>query len=652
VSPQDWLGEILSASKREKSFRKEAFRVVGLYEAQKTETSPFPILFSNTQTLAPALYNAPPRPVVKPRSVKPDPIASAGARLVASVLEYLVDDGLGGSPAFDDLLQSAVLEALVPGRGLTRFKYEAKIAGKDGEESLEGEEICGEEVPWDRFFHGYAKKWDDVPWIAFLHYMDKEELEEHFPETYLRVTFSETEKETGEEVREQEERSAGEVAPVYEIWDKSSLTVTFLSPNLPDEFLKPPVPDPFGVSGFFPCPRPLCFFPKISTLVPVPLFRFYEGQAKELNAITNRIDNLIRAMKIRGFYDTTVEGMEKLLESPDNTLIPASNVAAMAAQGSSLDKAIWFFPIEKLVSVLQQLYVQRNQVKQVIYEITGIADIMRGSSAASETLGAQEIKNQWGTLRLKRMQKEVARYARDCLRIMTELSLTKLSADRLQEMAGTSYPKEAEQQQAQALAQQLSQLGQQPPEELGKLLSQPSIEAILRPISSSSLQHVRVSIETNSTVDAEATEDKANISELLNALAQFLNGVQPLVDTGALPFDAAKGMMLAIIKRFRFGPELEEELSKMTSPPPKEDPNAAKTQADQKAAEMDLQMKQAVIQMEQQKMQMELEFAKQEHGFRMQAAQQKMAMDMRQFQMKQEQAVIAGSLKSGGSTGQ
>jgi hypothetical protein len=56
-------------------------------------------------------------------------------------------------------------------------------------------------------------------------------------------------------------------------------------------------------------------------------------------------------------------------------------------------------PVNELATTAQSLYQQREQCKNVIYEITGIADIMRGATMASETATAQTIKNQWGTLR-------------------------------------------------------------------------------------------------------------------------------------------------------------------------------------------------------------------------------------------------------------
>jgi hypothetical protein len=239
--------------------------------------------------------------------------------------------------------------------------------------------------------------------------------------------------------------------------------------------------------------------------------------------------------------------------------------------------------------------LNRTQIKTVIYEITGIADIMRGSSQASETLGAQQIKNQWGTLRLKKTQKEVMRYCRDCLRIMTEIAVTKLSPDTMKSMTGLPYPMQSQKQQMQmtlqqmtqqyqAMAQQAQMTGQQPPPppqvppEVQQALQMPAWEELLSILQDDTQRSYRIDIETNSTVDAEATEDKQDISELLNAMSQFLNGVGPMVQDGTMPFSVAQGILLAIVRRYRFGPELEDQLKEMKAPPPPVDPKAAEQQ--------------------------------------------------------------------------
>ena len=650
-----WMKEIDAARKREKTYRSDASAIVELYEGDKKEQYQFNILYSNTETMAPALYNTVPTPVVERRFKDEDPLGKMACQVMQRSLKYLLDDGMAEYATFDELMKSAVLEALVPGRGVTRFKYDAQIKTaarvpdetdpSTSYESVSGEIVCGEEVPWNRFLHGFAKKWKDVPWVGFEHFMTRHELIDHFgAKLGNAIPLNDAEAEDDDKKTDAAAKDV-QVAHVYEIWDKKTKKVYFLCPQYRDSTLKD-VDDPLGLSGFFPCPRPLAFVQKINTLTPVTLYRFYEEQAKELNAVTVRINKLIRALKVRGFYDATIEGLDKVLEAADNVLLPAENVAALQ-QGQSLEKAIWLFPLDKLITVLQQLYLQRNQVKQTIYEITGIADIMRGSTSASETLGAQEIKNQWGTLRLKKSQKEVARYSRDCLRIMGEIAMTKLSVPTLKAMTGLPYPTGAEKQQAQQVAAQAQALGQEVPPQLAQAASAPSFDEVLGMLRDDTSRSYRIDIETNSTVDAEATEDKQNIGELLNALAQFLNGVQPLVDAGSLPFEAAQGMMLAIVRRFRFGPELEDQLKLMKPPAEKPDPAAQKAQADMQMQQLDMQVKQqdmagkqAEQQQKMQLAQMEMAYAAEEHRLKMEELRLKGIQSASAHQQKMEQITL------------
>lgn len=662
-----WLAELDDALKREKDWRKEAKATVRLYEGKKRQDNQFNILFSNTETLSPALYNNTPRPVVERRFKDADPTGKMVCRIGQRALEFLIDPANCDYTPFDDLMEMAVLEALVPGRGVTRFKYEAILEKVEVAEAVEGveaveaservsyETVCGEPIPWDRFRHGYAKNWQNVPWIAFEHLMTREECLSNFggvgAQLPLTINGSTSSSDSDDSDIEKVEDAEGvKLAQIFEIWDKDTKTVYFICPGYKTGIVKE-VEDPLNLSGFFPMPRPLTLFASLSSLIPVTLYSTYEEQAKELNRITVRINKIVSALKVRGFYDGTIQGLERLLESADNTLLPAENVAAMQ-QGQTLEKSIWFMPIERLINVLQQLYVQREQIKQVIYEITGISDILRGSSVASETATAQNIKNQWGTLRLKKQQKRVSRYVRDCLRLMGELAMTKLSPETLAKMTALNFPSAEEKQLAQQTqAQQASAvLPGQPPAPpdpgLQAVLSLPSWEELQAIMSDDILRNYKIDIETNSTVDAEATEDKANMGEFLNALAQFLNGVAPMVEQGILPFDAAKSIMLAVTRRYRFGPEVEDELAKMTAPQPqgaKPDPaaeaNAAKAKAEVAAMQQEQQMVQQRNAMELQNAQEEATLARQTAQIDAQLHQAEVQSKMAELQRSSELAI-------------
>jgi hypothetical protein len=112
------------------------------------------------------------------------------------------------------------------------------------------------------------------------------------------------------------------------------------------------------------------------------------------------------------------------------------------------------------------------------------------------------------------------------------------------------------------------------------MLQAPSWEDIEAILQNDVSLHYKTDIETNSTIDAEAAQDKQDISELLNAVSQFLNGVAPLVEQGILPVEVAKSMLLVVSRRFNFGSQLEDALNAMKAPEPKTDPAAdAKAQA-------------------------------------------------------------------------
>ena len=52
---QYWLDEIKSARKREEDFRKDGKLLLEIYEGKKKDEIPFNILYSNTETLLPAV---------------------------------------------------------------------------------------------------------------------------------------------------------------------------------------------------------------------------------------------------------------------------------------------------------------------------------------------------------------------------------------------------------------------------------------------------------------------------------------------------------------------------------------------------------------------------------------------------------------------
>jgi len=663
---QYWLDEIKHAKQREKTYRKVGEEVYKIYEADNDDLVPFNILYSNTETLRPALFSAQPRPVVMRRFKDDDPIGKLAADAGKRMLEFLLDTNREGYETVNEAVGAGVMDALLPGRGVVALKYDADFTAlaeprppdDDATETVTEEvveyatkeTVCPQSIVWDRVSFGYAKKWHDTPWMAYDFFMTKEEVAAKFDTkgktistelTYLSAQKSSSG--DGDKPDKDDDTEGGrKTALVHQIWDKAGgKKVVYVAPSYPKDVLKEE-DDPLGLTGFFNTPRPLIFVEKSHSQIPTAPYKMYKNQAQELNRLTRRIAKAIEAVKVRGAYDGSMgDLLAKILEGDDNTLIPAETASSLASE-KGFQNAIWMLPIEQVVAVVVQLYQARESCKQVIYEITGISDILRGQTQASETATAQQIKNQWGTLRLKRMQGEVARYIRDMLRMMLELAATKFSVETWAEITGLPFITQAQQQQLQMQAQALLEMGQgQTPQmqQLQQQMAQPVWEQILEVLRNDAARTYRIDIETNSTVEPEAAEDQKHLNELLGMLGQLLNGLGPLVAKGVMPFQAVQGFLLFVVRRFRMGSEIEDYIKAMQPPKPDDDGKGAEQQL--KAAQQQIQMQQQQAEVEIQFKQKQAEMALQEKAMQEEfaAKQREMALQMREMelQMKEQQ---------------
>jgi len=651
-SVEKWLQQIADALRREKNWRGDAVEALEIYNGERKAQTPFNILYSNVETLLPALYSAQPRPRVERRYKDENPLGKAAAVVGQRALEFEVDTNSTEYETFDGAMQDAVIDALVPSRALTRVRYDAKVVGAAGARVKSDEWVCFESVKFNRYCFGFARKWCDVPWVAFLHDMTQDEAEELFGAKAAKLQYTAPAKHDTNDKGEKEPVEEGDkteedikTARVWEIWDKrGGKKVRFVGETCKDGELKVD-DDPLELTGFFPCEEPLRFVYKSNNLLPTTLYSYYQNQAQELSTLTQRIKNVTAALKVRGVYDSTLGELKEVLDDDDqdNKLIPSDDTAKLMDR--SIEDSLWLVPIDKLVTVLAQLIVARNQCKQTIYEITGIADILRGSSQASETARAQEIKTQWGTLRLKRMQREVQQYARGLLRIALEIIAKKFSPQTLVRMTGLMFPTMEQKQQAQRIAQLTQMQGQQLPPEMQQQLMLPSWEEILGVLRDDMQRQYKIDIETNSTIDVEATEDKKDLAEVMNAMSQFLNGVAPLVQTGAMSIEAAKAMLLTIVRRYRFGADVEDQIKAMQAPQQQDDGKKALAEVQLKQAqadfehdkqlkEMDMVMKKEDHQLQLATLRGKAQFASIMSRIKLNEAQQKAALQERQMALQ------------------
>jgi hypothetical protein len=563
-----WLAELSIAERTEKDWREESKKLWDMYEGGRKKAHAFNIFWSNTETLLPAIYNSTPQPDVRRRFRDEDPVGKAVSLVIERTLSAQTD-----AYDFDDQAEAFALDMLVTGRGVIRIKYEPKFAPvpqqpmeaaegapddvQEPAERLTSEEVRCEAVQWDDFRHGPGKRWEEVPWIAYRHDFTQEMAAEKFgPEIAQALTYSEG-KDHAAISDDRTTREIFKTVEVWEIWDRDQRRVLFVAPSYAAGPLQE-VPDPLSLVDFYPSPRPAYAIKDTRTLLPVPLYRMYEEQAKELDKVSARINKIVDALKVRGAYSANLGEIANILGAGDNEMIPVANISEIASVGG-LDKAIWTLPIEKLAQVLQHLYAARDQIKQSIYEITGLSDIIRGSTDANETAAAQQLKSKWGSMRLQRLQREIARTIRDVFRLQAEVIAERFRPETLAAATNLQFPTQQAQQQAQAIAQQAQMAGQQPPPEVVEALSKPTWEQLLQVMRSDALRQYRVDVESDSTVAETIERDMEGMNEVITAVGTIMAGVPQ-----GLPIDVAKSISLAVVRRARMGHAVEDSIEAMT----------------------------------------------------------------------------------------
>lgn len=642
VSAGKWLDRINQADKAEKAWRITAGKIITKYRSDdgvdvqgNRRQESFNILWSNVETLSPALYNRTPKPDIRRRFADADPVAKSVSELLTRASEYTFE-----AEDFDRCMQYVVHDALLVGRGVARVRYDPVFVAHqddgddDGDEPTESapddlaaERVCFEHVQWDDFRCEPCRNWKDVTWVAFRLFLTKQELVDRFGEAGESVPCDHTSRESvtgtpnSPNNSDRDEENRGKV---WEIWDRTTRRVTFLAPEVDGGDGKGMIlseeDDPLSLTGFFPVPQPLYTTEDPSSLIPVPDYEIYSVLAGDLDRTTKRIIHLTKAIKVAGIYDASLPELQNLYGDGDARLKPSQNVMALIERGG-LEKAIWFAPIEPIIIALRDLYQHREVIKQAIYEITGVSDIMRGQTMASETATAQQIKGQWGSLRLQRRQRDVQRFARDMLRLSVEVMAERFSPDTLTMMTGLQYPTNDQ----RMLAQQVQAQGGQLPPEMAEILSRPTWDDLLQVMRNDLILSYRIDIETDSTIAPDAAAEQQAMAELMAGVSNFVATIGPAVASGYLPMDVAKSLLLMAVRRFKAGPAIEGEIEKIQQPPQQPQPQDNTLQVEQMRAQTELQRQQADIQGQMQIKSAELDHAKEIEAIKAAVKQQEIA---------------------------
>ncbi|MER8628514.1 hypothetical protein NKH55_01890 [Mesorhizobium opportunistum] len=684
-----WLNRVEAAGKLEKQWMDDAEKAVKAFTGETASnehttsttlgtTYDFNILYANVETIVPAVINSPPAPDVRRRFADEDPAGKDVAEIIERSIKVQVDDS-----KLQVELEGEAQDAFLAGRGVVRLRFKSDIVkdatdeiaaddasadigapDADGEpesgedysapsggppaagqpERLANERIEFEAVSWRDFRHGPAKRWGDCPWMSFRFVVSRENEDSAFDSAMI-----------GMQTSDQEKKARGESdndLTGWEIWCKTSRKVYFIDDT--GVILKT-VDDPLGLTNFFPIATPVQPVELTGRLMPVNPFSIYSKLADELDLTTKRINIITNHMKVKGWYSGDAGDIANMLAADDTEFVPIGNADIWAANGG-LAGAVAFWPVEKFILVLRELYNAREQTKQAIYEITGISDIVRGASKADETLGAQQIKTQWGSLRIQKMQRMMERGARDLFVMMSEIIPAKFSHETLQQMTGVQIiptqqdltpiqppppppqgaqlpPDTMQQYQQASQAAQVAEKARQ-----AKLAQMQAVQQLLTQKLSSMY---RIDVESDSTVKADLSRQKAEAAEFLQGAGAYWAAVGPMVQSGELPKEVAVEIFAANSRLFNLGKSVEDVLEKMVTDAkakaaqpetPKPSPEQQKAEAEAKTREADAAAKAAELQSKQEASAQDMQFAREQHD---------MTMKEKQFDLRSKQIAAA-----------
>ena len=612
----------------------------------------FSMFWANCEVLKPSIYAKPPVPVVVPKFKDRRPVYQQASEMAERCAVVAFD--LAG---INDLMMLIRDDLSMASRGVAWCRYES---GKK-RSNYDHEKVCIDFKNRRDFLHSISRTWEEVTWVAAASYLTRTEARERF-QKYSGDEYQDADYKVDKDSQEVGGADARERAKIWEIWSKTDRRVVWVAEgceNILDED-----DAHLDLRRFYPCPKPAYGTVQRGSLIPVPDVLQYKDQLDEINLLTSRIHALSDALEVKGFYPAGGGELADAIQTaikiktPGEVLVPIKNWATF---GGTKDILIWM-PIDMIAQTITQLVALRKEIISDIYQIMGLSDIMRGATDPNETLGAQQLKTQYGSTRIRDKQQEMVRIARDLVEITLEIITEKFSPVTMIEMSQTQLPTKemkkqalgALQQQAQQLMQQMQAQGQQqppPPAEPGqppqqdpnaalqqqmqdlqakiqKVTQTPTTDQIFEFLKDDRAKSFVLDIETDSTILQDENAEKQRRTEFVQMLGGLLPQLAQMIAADPSTAEFCGEVLKFSTAPYRAGRSLDgaidsliEQMKTKGQQPRGDDPQTAqgkiqiqieqmKVQAQQKTDAAKLQLQQQELQMKDQHKQMELQNAK------------------------------------------
>lgn len=401
---------------------------------------------STTQILGDMLFGRTPQASVSRKFADSD---DDEARVASEMLERVLNcDIQRADDTFAEATKSAMVDWLNTGLGVQWHRYEpgeeevipgepAIVDPMTGQETVPAvpeqvsrpnERVNTDYVHFKDFLWGQCKTWDQVPWVARRVQMSKEKLAERFNKTNDKGEVEEdiaagiplnSKQTTPEEDKHSEHQHPWDRADVWEIWHKETRKAYWVVEGYPK--LLDSKEDPLQLSAFFPCQKPLIDNPTNSKLVPIPRFKFIQDLENNINKATTRIDKLVDGAKLSGLYAKEMGPIvQKMLKGAEAELHPVDEWAMFAEKGGIAGAILWL-PLQEIVATIGVLSNQRREDMDLMYQVEGQSDLIRGQQTQNGTPGEAKIKAKSASVRIQARKDEIARFASDGQRIRSEI---------------------------------------------------------------------------------------------------------------------------------------------------------------------------------------------------------------------------------------
>ena len=434
---QRWSTEIQASQQELMKFHTDANRITQRYldrrDAYAKDESKVNLFWSTMKVLLSMLYARPPKADVS-RTFQD--FEDDQARVAGLMLQRILNRGFDENVSvWDAAVRQGIEDWLIVGMGQIWLRYEVKTEpytvpavfdefGVELQPETEAERIVDEDAPvdyiyWEDFFYSPARTWPEVRWVARRVWMTKDQLVDRFGEEIAKIVPLGVQVRKADVNDQSPKHDPWSKAEVFEIWCKENKKVYWYAKGA--DVILDVKDDPLQLDGFFPCPKPLAANVTSSNFMPRADYIFAQDQFNELDEINTRITWLTRAAKVVGVYDKTADGVQRMFQQgAENQMIPVDNWALFAEKGGIKGQVDWA-PIDMVTNCIERLRQYRQDKVMQIYEVLGISDVMRGSSRASETATAQQIKAQFGSTRIQLMQFYIADWISQALRIKAEI---------------------------------------------------------------------------------------------------------------------------------------------------------------------------------------------------------------------------------------